>query len=86
MRIRRLSNGYALWLSANDTELWANRPGNFWPCSVLSGNRLFVGVDSHGIVEYAVNGNEVPDCGHELEAIISDHLPDDCKQYWPCWK
>ena len=86
MRIRRLSNGYALWLSANDTELWASKSGSSWPCSELSGRRLFVGVDSNGLCDISIDSDQA-DCDHtEIEAIVSDHLPDDCKQYWPCWK
>lgn len=86
MRIRHLSNGYGLWLSANDTYYWAHKPGASWPCSDLADHRVYVGVDSNGLCDFAIDG-EPGDCdGNELEAIVSDHLPEDLKKYWPCWK
>ena len=77
---------YTMWLSAAETERWAERPGNRWPCSQLSGRRLRVDVDATGIYDLAING-KCADCdGRELDAIVSDHLPGDCRHLWPCWE
>jgi len=76
--------GYTLWLSKNDTEKWATRSGNSWPCSTTRGKAIVVEVDSNGICEGnkpALNADS-----HELEAIVSDHLPEKYKHLWPCWK
>lgn len=63
-----------LWLSANDTENWATRPGKRWPCSQLRGKRLFAEFDRNGLVDLAINGRST-DCDvNELNAITSDHL------------
>lgn len=81
------SNGYVMKLSANDTYQWAHRVGASWPCSTLSGNRLVVIVDSNGLCDLTVNGKT--DCdldGNELDAIVSDHLPDNHKHLWPTWR
>lgn len=78
--------GYRLWLSANDTYRWAFRPGHRWPCSEAAGNRLFVGVDRNGLCEFALNGRDDADVdGTELEAIVSDHVPAECRHLWPVW-
>lgn len=69
-----------LWLSATDTEDWATRPGESWPCSGLAGKRLFAEFDRNGLVDIAVNG-KAGDCtgqhsgnSAEFNAITSDHL------------
>jgi hypothetical protein len=91
MRIQKNSSptgaivGYTLWLSANDTYHWATRPHMRWPCSDLSGNRLMVYVDSNGLCDMTINGEDGDCSGNELDAIIADHLPADCRHLWPCW-
>lgn len=93
MRLQRIVNptsnrvtGYKLWLSARETYSWATRPGDAWPGSALRSNRLFVEVDRNGICEFAVNGRDDEDVdGNELEAIVTDHLPADCRHLWPVW-
>jgi hypothetical protein len=71
--------GSKLWLSANDTYNWANKPGASWPCSTLSGHKLFVEFDSNGICNIALDGKtagiENID-NNELQAIISDLMPE----------
>ena len=85
MRIQKNDNGYVLWLSANDTYNWAHKSGSSWPCSMLSDNRLMVIVDNNGLCDITINGKDI-DCDiTELMAIVSDHIPADCKKYWPTW-
>ena len=86
MRIRKDKNGYVLWLPARDTYDWAHRPDASWPCSTLSGNRVMVVVDSNGLCDLTSNGHGADDIdGHELEAIVADHLPADLRRLWPVW-
>lgn len=91
MRIQKHENGYAMWLSARDTYDWAHKPGATWPCSTLSNKRCLVVVDTNGLCDFTVNGRDVYERdasdidGTELDAIVSDHLPDDMRQYWPTW-
>jgi len=74
MRTQVFDTAVKLWLSANDTYCWAHQPGERWPCSELSGKRLFVEYDWGGLVDLAINGR-IGDCSnHELTAIVSDHL------------
>ena len=79
---------YTLWLSANDTYVWAHRPGSSWPCSSLSSHRCIVYVDGNGLFDMTIDGKDIDNHdvpGDELEAIVADHIPDDCKSLWPCW-
>ena len=86
MRAKEHIGGYNIWLSASDTRKWANKIGSKWPCSTLSGKRLFAGIDSNGLVDFTVNGKDAQNIdGIELEACIGDYLPDNLKQFWPCW-
>jgi len=81
MRIKRSDQGVKLWLSGNDTYNWAHQAGNSWPCSQLSGKRLFVEYDVNGdLVDVAVNNNkDLTDLrdldNNELNAIVADHVP-----------
>lgn len=75
--------GYTLWLSAKDTEKWATRSGNSWPCSTARGKKIVVEVDSNGIC----GGENIEKVdGHELQAIVSDHLGKCYRHLWPCWE
>lgn len=81
MRIQRndfqsTGTGYVkLWLSASDTYEWAHRPGASWPCSTLSGKRLFAEFDSRGdLVDMAINGRSTDCDANEFNAITSDYL------------
>ena len=88
MRIMRQpeNSGYTLWLSRSDTYDWAHRPGNSWPCSVLSDHRVVVCVDRNGLVDRAIDGKTDMDCDNaELMAIVSDNLPEDLHHLWPVW-
>jgi hypothetical protein len=84
MRLQMTDSGVRLWLSANDTYNWATRPRDSWPCSELSGNRLFVEYDRGGLVDLAINGR-LSDCpAHELAAIVSDHMRGKLPVGHPC--
>jgi hypothetical protein len=75
-----MDSGVKLWLSANDTYLWAQ----CWPCSELFGKRLFVEFDKGGLLDLAINGR-MGDCpAHELTAIASDHLRGKLPVGHPC--
>ena len=74
-----------LWLSANDTYEWAHRAGAWWPCSDLSGKRLFAEFDSNGLVDLAVNGRDAQVTSEEFNAITSDFLRDKLPQDHPAW-
>ena len=81
-----LLNAYVMWLSDRDTYDWAHREGEAWPCSTLSDRRLAVCVDDNGLYDLRVDGCRVEDVDpHELEAIVTDHLPPDCRHLWPVW-
>jgi hypothetical protein len=91
MKIKRQPCGYTMWLSANDTYWWADGQGPTklrWPGSVCSGKRLVVVVDDNGLIDMAINGKDHIDGlgGHELDAIVSDHLPKDLRHFWPTWE
>ena len=69
-------------LSAAETEAWARgcAPADgHWPCSELSGRRLFAAFDTNGIVELEIDGGHGDqDVDHdELYACLSDYLRGD---------
>ena len=77
------SGGFKLWASADDTYSWAHRAGAAWPCSTLSGRRVFAEFDDNGVLDFAINGGrgEQDADGHEFAAMVSDmmrgHVPAD---------
>ena len=75
MRIEKQGTTVKLWLSANDTYNWANRPNASWPCSVLAGKRLFAEFDDGDLVDFAVNGKRSLDVtADEFTAITDDFI------------
>jgi len=76
--------GYTLWLSKNDTEKWATRSGNSWPCSTARGKAIVVEVDSNGLCNCTKITMKVD--SYELDAIVSDHLPKEYRHLWPVWE
>jgi len=76
MRLRTEQNIVSVWLSANDTCNWAHKPGAAWPCSQLSGRRVFAEFDQTGLVELIINGGRGDqDCDSaEFSACVADHL------------
>ncbi len=88
MRIKKHSDmDYTMWLSANDTYRWANKPGARWPCSQLADRRIVVEIDANGLCDYAIDGGHGYQNidGSEIEACVSDHLPADLRHLWPAW-
>jgi hypothetical protein len=68
------NNSFKLWLSKNETYNWAHRINNSWPCSQLSGNRLFVEFSKGNLIDIAING-KTEDCdNNELCAIVADFV------------
>jgi hypothetical protein len=74
MRVQSNEWGTKIQASKNDTYDWAHRAGNAWPCSDLSGHRLFVGLDIRGdLVDLLIDGKFEQDVAiHELNAFIED--------------
>lgn len=75
MRVQSNEWGTKIKASGNDTYDWAHRAGDAWPCSDLSGKRVFVELDRNGdLVDLVINsGKECQDvAGHELNAFIED--------------
>lgn len=74
-RIKKDGNTIKLWLSARDTYNWAHRLIISWPCSILSGKRLFAEFSDGDLVNYTVNGRPTFDVpADEFNAITSDFL------------
>ena len=75
MRIVKLNQITTLWLSANDTYDWAHRPGNSWPCSVLSGHRLRAEFDEEqNLMDLTIDGRSKDCSADEFNAIVSDFM------------
>ena len=76
MRTMKGEWGVKIWVSASDTYAWATRAGSSWPCSTLSGRRVFAEFDSGGdLVDVAVDGKPADDIdGHEFSAMMDDLL------------
>ena len=77
MKIEKQDDTVKLWLSAEDTYQWANKPGGKWPCSFIAGKRLFAEFDNGDLVDYAVNGKTSADIdlpADEFNAITSDFI------------
>lgn len=76
MRIKRNGTSTQLWLSSNDTYNWAHRPDAAWPCSFLSGRRLFAEFNRGDLVDLSIDGGrgdqDCPD--DEFTAITDDFL------------
>ena len=86
MRVKEHIGGYNLWLTANETYKWAHKAGPTWPCSTLAGHKLFVAIDSNGLCDITLDGKEALEIdSNELEACITDHLPESLHQFWPVW-
>lgn len=86
MKVQISNNNVKLWLSANDTRKWANKPGATWPCSRLSGKRLFAEFDTNGLLDYLVNGRlDREILADEFNAITSDFLKLKLPEDHPCY-
>ena len=77
MRTKRESGYTKVWISARETQEWAHKSGASWPCSFLSGKRLFAEFERNGdLVDLAINGGKGDqDCpADEFNAIMEDML------------
>ena len=73
MRMEKRGLATKIWLSANDTYNWANKTGNKWPCSQLSGKRLFAEFNGGDLVDITIDGKTGIDVdNNEFNAIIAD--------------
>ena len=73
MKQQHANNSHKLWLSTHDTYDWAHKPGAAWPCSFLSGRKLFIGIDDGGnLVDMSIDaGRGDQSCpADELNAIM----------------
>ena len=80
MKIKRDGDNVKLWLSARDTYNWARRPGDAWPCSFLSGRRLFAEFDGQGdLIDLSIDGGRGDqDCpADEFTAMTDDFLAEE---------
>ena len=75
---KRVTHGHvSLWLSEKDTYNWAHKDGAAWPCSFLSGRRLYAEFAPNGdLVDTSIdNGKGDQDCPvDEFDAIVEDFL------------
>ena len=57
MRVQSNEWGTKIKASENDTYAWAHRAGAAWPCSDLSGHRVFAELDLRGdLVDLLIDG------------------------------
>ena len=74
--MRQSKDKTKLWLSSDDTSRWASRHGAWWPCSFLSGRRLWAMFDGFNgdLVDMSIDGGRGDqDCPlDEFNAIVSD--------------
>ena len=79
MKVQCTAHNAKVWLSANDTYHWAHRTNATWPCSFLSGRRVFAEFDRHGdLVDMAIDGGRGDqDCPcDEFDAIMASLVGD----------
>lgn len=74
MRTQKHGTTIKVWLSASETYAWAHRAGNSWPCSQLSGHRIFAEFDRGNLVDLAIDGRSRDIDVNEFNAIIEDKL------------
>lgn len=91
MRIRVDEASVSIWLSATDTENWAQGflpGGKRWPASGVAGNRVYAHFDDEGLREITYNGrdHDLFDA-NEVFSCIADHavLSKKLKRGHPCY-
>jgi len=81
-RVKLTPTSVKLWISANETYEWAR---NKWPCSQLSGARVFAEFNGGGLVDLAVNGGDGDVDAGEFNTICANmlrgRLPEDHPAY-----
>lgn len=74
-----------VWISARETYDWAHgfpvrgftRSGLRWPCSTLSGRRIFAEFDALGnLIELSVDGKSFDADAQEFDALIESAIGD----------
>lgn len=86
MKLVVKDNSFRLWLTADETYNWANKPNGVWPCSTISEHDLYVEYDEHGLLDYYFDnqnrGYQFDD--NEFSAIITDHVVEHLEPNHPC--
>ena len=73
MRTKKIGNTTKIWISANETYAWAHKIGKNWPCSTLSGKRVFAEINDGDLVDIVIDGKSDYDCDvFEFNAMIAD--------------
>lgn len=85
MRTKIHKDDVSVWISANETYRWANAVGTSWPCSTLSGHRIFAAFDSNGLVDIAIDGKDTDCDANEFNALVSDALLCRLSPTHPCY-
>lgn len=86
MRLQDNGDSFAIWVSARETQDWATRPGDAWPCSTLAGKRLYAAFDTNGLFDLTVNGRDSVDIdSHEFNALVSDFAAERLNADHPCY-
>jgi hypothetical protein len=74
VKIQRSGASVKVWGSSSDTYDWAHRPGRRWPCSQLSGRRVFAELYQGDLVELSLDGEDGDVDANELNAFLEDAL------------
>lgn len=86
MRVLDHGTSVVLWASARDTEQWATRARDQWPCSELRGKRFCAAFDTTGLYELTVDGKRDADVPiYEFNAITADLLSSRLDKSHPVW-
>lgn len=88
MKFKDGGSAVTLWLSASDTDGWANGSlGNGkWPLSYLQGKRVKASWDASGLFELTVNGSHTSSVSSdEFNACTSDFLATVLDEDHPVW-
>jgi len=87
-RVQLFDAGLNIWVSARETEDWADGIAPFsngrWPCSTLRGHRVFAQFDSNGLLVLTVDGRDANIDAHELNTLISCALKERLPADHPC--
>jgi len=71
MELRESNWRIQIWLTKDETAKWASN----WPCSTISGKRLFAEFEENGLIDLKVDGKYSFDISaDELNAISSDFI------------
>lgn len=87
MKLKDHGDGFCIWINARESYEWAHRTGAAWPCSTLSGHRVFAAFDRNGLVDLTVDGKDSSDRwdGHEFNALVADMAGGKLTPDHPCY-